>query len=211
MDGRQRLGGQLSGVQTPIRIETLFAGKRTRGLDTGITVPWIPPINRGDQNRRRSLEPEALQTTPLGPDPRGSSHGIHATDRVIGDQIIVVFFTEPTQSTARRQSSEETSRSSDRAKVSSRSRSLSQSRQGTSNLLSASQSSHRHTPTSSADTLALHLSHNALPPLPVPSLPQSPQKSFMPAEHASSSRFNSITEPSDAFPQSISNFTGRAY
>jgi len=82
MDGRPRLGGQLSGVQTPIRIETLFAGKRTRGLDTGITVPWIPPINRGDQNRTRSLEPEALPTTPLSPDPRESSHVILATDRL---------------------------------------------------------------------------------------------------------------------------------
>lgn len=209
MDGQQRLVGQLSGVQTPIRIETLFADNRIRGLDTGITVPWIPPINRGDQ--RRSLESGALPTTPLDPDPLGSSHGILATDRVIRGQIVVVFFTEPTQSTARRQSSEETSRPSDRAKANSRSRSLSQPRQGTSSLLSTSQSSHRYTPTSSADTLALHLSHNALPPLPVPSLPQSSQKSFMPAEHASSSRFNSITEPSDAFPQSISHFTGRAY
>jgi len=82
MDGRPRLAEQLSGVQTPIRIGTLFAHKRIRALDTGITVPWIPPINRGDQNPRRNSEPEALPVTPLSPDPPGPSHGDLVTDKL---------------------------------------------------------------------------------------------------------------------------------
>ena len=213
MDGQQRLVEQLSGAQTPIRIGTLFADKRIRALDTGITVPWIPPINRGDQNRRRSSEPEALPVIPLSPDPPGPSLGDLVMDKVIHDRIVVEFFTKPNQPTARRQSSEEARRSSDRAKTNSRSRSLSHSHQVPSNLQSASQSSHRYTPTSSADTLTFHSSHNGLPPLPAPPLPQ-PQKPFMPAEHASPSQFNPITKPrdsSDAFTQAASNFTGRAY
>lgn len=182
----------------------LVAEKQARVLGTNIAVPWIPRINRGDQNRKRSTGVEVLPAAslmqtlrlPPGPwiiNPPELSHRNLAPDKVYSfmTKSPALFPTELPQPTAEQLPSRKLSRSSSRVKANSRSRSRSIPRShlspnDTPNIPFPQSVPHSsYTPSSSADTLARHPTSNNLSP-PVPPLPQLPHSSLMQAEHTQS-------------------------